>query len=416
MSKCIKIEYEPENFETFSKTINSAIAKGFWIQLITQKYLKDDCSSKVLPEGPGFLIRGGGSSGKNHLCLHPCVNLDQSAIASGKWLIKQGINPTNSIFLNALPLNHVSGLMPWWRSRYWKAEHHLILPSLMRKPIELENNFQKLFKDKEKPMIISLVPTQLQRLLNHPSGIKWLKELSLIWIGGAALPNELARKARQKKINLSPCYGATETTAMITALSTNKFLSGRNDCGEPLHDVEIKTDQFGRINIRTPRLALGRTKGELIESITDKYGWWESGDIGRLNHYNDVLSLTIEGRLDNGINSGGEIIFPEILEQRLLKEIALAKIQIKYLFLLGIDADDWGQRIVALVRFQSDVPKAKQKEDLLSLKKMVKSWMPAERPHAWYDCPKLQPNPLGKWDKNQWTCWLSNKLKREENK
>ena len=42
--------------------------------------------------------------------------------------------------------------------------------------------------------------------------------------------------------------------------------------------------------------------------------WWRSGDGGRLTD----LGLEVLGRLDGAINSGGETVFPEQVEQRLL--------------------------------------------------------------------------------------------------
>jgi len=32
---------------------------------------------------------------------------------------------------------------------------------------------------------------------------------------------------------------------------------------------------------------------------------------------------------------------------------------------------------------------------------------PAQRPRAWWLCPELAPNALGKWERQRWLQWLS---------
>ena len=71
--------------------------------------------------------------------------------------------------------------------------------------------------------LLSLVPTQLQRLLGDPAGISWLQGFAVIWVGGAALAPELAETARRARLRLSPCYGSTETGAMVTALPPDRL-------------------------------------------------------------------------------------------------------------------------------------------------------------------------------------------------
>ena len=61
----------------------------------------------------------------------------------------------------------------------------------------------------KKHLITSLVPSQLNRLIEEKYGLEWLKLFDLIWVGGAALSTETKTKCIKEKINLSPCYGAT---------------------------------------------------------------------------------------------------------------------------------------------------------------------------------------------------------------
>ena len=83
-------------------------------------------------------------------------------------------------------------------------------------------------------MITSFVPTQLQRLLTQKDGISWLKSFDLIWVGGASISGHTAEQCIQEKIKLAPCYGSTETAAMVTSLKPKEFLMGFKNVGEIL--------------------------------------------------------------------------------------------------------------------------------------------------------------------------------------
>ena len=150
----------------------------------------------LLPEGPGVLVSSGGSTGGRRLCLHPLVNLDRSAAATAQWLRGCGIDPTTVVIVNPLPSYHVSGLMPWWRARCWGAKHIAVEPGLMKQPGAL---VQRSAGWPVGPRLLSLVPTQLKRLLDAPEGLLFLRSFDLIWVGGAALPAPMAEKARLRR-------------------------------------------------------------------------------------------------------------------------------------------------------------------------------------------------------------------------
>ena len=92
---------------------------------------------KVNFEGPAVILNSSGSQNFPKKCLHPIVNLERSAKSSGDWLIDQGFEIHNCIIFNTLPLNHISGLMPLWRSKVWDCEYINIAPSLLKSPKDL---------------------------------------------------------------------------------------------------------------------------------------------------------------------------------------------------------------------------------------------------------------------------------------
>ena len=245
--------------------------------------------------------------------------------------------------------------------------------------------------------MLSLVPTQLARLLAHPDGVAFLQQLQLIWIGGAALPAPLAEQARALQLPLAPCYGSTETAAMVAALPPERFLAGEPGCGDPLMDVELRLATDGALQVRTDRLALGRwwaDQPDRWESLRDADGWWRSGDLAAL-----TPGLQIAGRIDGAIHSGGETVFPEQLEQRLMAALQAASLPVNAVLLLGVDDPEWGQRLVALVG-SSDAAV------LQRLELLTRPWPAAETPRRWLLCPDLAPNALGKWQRQRWREWL----------
>lgn len=367
------------------------LEQGRWVALAEGSELPP---AHLLPEGPGVVVSSGGSSGGRRLCLQPLLHLDRSAAATAQWLEACGIDPAAVVLVNPLPAHHVSGLMPWWRARCWGAQHLPLDPGVMKNPAALLAACRSWPVG---PRLLSLVPTQLKRLLDHPDGLRWLQGFELIWVGGAALAPDLAERARDGGISLAPCYGSTETAAMVAALPPKRFLAGEAGCGDSLPDVEWRLAADGGLELRTSRLALGcwqPEQAERLQTLTDAAGWWRSGDRARF-----TPGLQILGRLDTAINSGGETLFPEQLEQRLQAAVRSAGLSVEAVLLLGIPDPEWGERLVALVR-------AEDSGVLDALERLIQSWPAPERPRRWLLCPDLTPTEAGKWQRQRWRRWL----------
>jgi O-succinylbenzoic acid--CoA ligase len=103
--------------------------------------------------------------------------------------------------------------------------------------------------------------------------------------------------------------------------------------------------------------------------------------------------------MDGAINSGGETVFPEQLEQRLMVTVQAASLPVSSVLLLGVDDPEWGQRLVALVGSADSAV-------LQRLATFTRSWAPAETPRRWVLCPDLAPSALGKWQRQRWRDWL----------
>ncbi len=347
---------------------------------------------------PAVLLGSGGSAGERRWCLQPLRHLQASAAASSRWLAALGLDPAACLHLDPLPLHHVSGLLPLLRARHSGALLQWLAPALLRQPAAL---LAAVPLPPDRPAVLSLVPTQLARLLAEPAGVAWLRRCAVIWVGGAALPVALAEQARAEGLPLAPCYGATETAAMVCALPPQRFLAGEQGCGPPLDDVALRLAvDDGAVELRSARLALGWLEhGGLRPLPLTADGWWRSGDAGRLG----AAGLELLGRLDGAISSGGETVFPEQLEARLREQARAQGLPLEAVLLLGVDEALWGQRLVALVRAHSGADAAALID---ALQQLVAAWPAAERPRTWWPCPELVPSEAGKWQRGRWREWL----------
>ncbi len=411
MSSLEQLVYDPESPSAAAGALLTALERGNWVRLLGPKELPIDTNKKGLPAGPGLVLSTGGSSGARQLCLQPSIHLDRSAAATSHWLRTIGLDSAQVMVWNPLPFQHVSGLMPWWRSQRWNVAHIWLSPSLMRDPQALIQEAQKHSDWESMPMLLSLVPTQLGRLLADPAGVCWLQAMALIWVGGAALPSDLAATARALGIKLAPCYGSTETAAMVVAQSPERFLDGEEGVGEPLDDVELRVEANGALAVRCNRLAVGRWQqsgDRTLMPLTLSDGWWRSGDAARLQGASSSPQLTLLGRMDGAIHSGGFTVFPEQLEVRLMAVAREVGLPLEAVLFLGVQDCVWGERLVALVCWQDAAQSRGGVEALLQkLMALTDPWLPAERPKSWKHCPDLLATSAGKWDRARWLAWLN---------
>ena len=409
MSRLRDLHCDPAQPGQAAATLEADLVAGAWVRLLPSGVQPElpalDVDGLGWPPGPGVVLSTGGSSGGRQLCLHPLSNLDRSAQACGLWLETIGLEPASTLVWNPLPFQHVSGLMPWWRARQWGADHAWISPALIKQPALLLEHSLQYPAWQRRLMLLSLVPTQLRRLLADPHGRSWLGEMAVIWVGGAALPTDLADQSRDLGIRLAPCYGATETAAMLTAQTPLDFLAGTGGCGRPLDGVRLRLNQQGALAVHCDRLAVARLDGTGgLSALSDVNGWWQSADLAELEGSSTDPQLHLLGRIDDAIHSGGVTVFPSQLEQRLLREARKQGLPLDAVLFLGLVNREWGERLVALVRWSS----ADVSSDAFDcLRRLVSEWPAPERPQHWIQCQELECSAAGKWERARWQNWLS---------
>lgn len=370
--------------------LRAALRPGWRHQGLRAERL-DDGDQRPIPSagsGAAVVVGSGGSGGQRRWCLQPLDHLRRAAQSLVGWPAGGHGSRDRTLPLrlaglaNPLPLHHISGLMPPLRSQAIGIPHRFLSRDQWRETGHLPSlSGWGLF----------LVPTQLQWLMGDVGGLDWLQQLACCWVGGAALAPALRQQARRSGLNISPCYGSTETSAMAAALDPRQFLAGVESCGFPFSHVELRIasgeNSANPLEIRTPTLTPGFLVDGDLQPLQRDHGWWRTNDRARLTKD----GLQILGRLDDAINSGGEMVFPEVIEASLAGLGGLEAVLV-----VGLEDVHWGQRLVGLYRGTTSVA---------VLKKAVSRLPPAERPKQWIHCPHLAPDALGKWKRHRWQGW-----------
>ena len=350
------------------------------IILITNKFEKINNSlDEINYEKSAIIIKSSGSKNRPKFCLHTISNLNHSAISSGNWLEEQGFILKNCLIFNTLPFYHISGVMPLWRSKIWDCSYERVAPNLIKNTKDLYENTIRNELINKKHLITSLVPSQLNRLIEEKYGLEWLKLFDLVWVGGAALSTETITKCIKEKINLSPCYGATETAAMITALKPSEFLNGNSTSGELLKDIKLNINNYGLIKVKSNRIGF-KIRDKELKSFTDKSGWWESGDLGKKIRIKNKIYIEIIGRGDNAFSSGGEIIFPDIIIERLKKFTVANKLPFEKFIISKLEDKYWESKFEIIIQLKNNAEKNKIQSSLDLLKEYTEIWSKHERP------------------------------------
>ena len=286
--------------------------------LVTQSPVSCDVSSKS-----GWLcIPTGGSSGAIKLARHDEATL--SAAVHG-FCGHFGVRRVNAVGL--LPLQHVSGFMAWMRTVFTGGRY---LPWSWK---ALEAGERPALPTGEGDWFLSLVPTQLQRLLADPEAADWLRGFRAVFVGGGPAWPELMEAGARARLPLAFSYGMTETAAMVVALKPEEFSSGELGCGSPLPHARIALDADGRISVAGASLF----HGYWPEWRADEP--WATEDLG---NFDERGSLHVLGRFDALIITGGKKVDPAEVEAALRATGAFDDIAV-----IGVPDPEWGEVVAA---------------------------------------------------------------------
>lgn len=206
-----------------------------------------------------------------------------------------------------------------------------------------------------------LVPTMLQRLIEHPGfGEFDLGSLRKIVYGASPINEELLGRLLQAlpHVDFYQGYGMTETGGPYTVLPPHCHRSGNaadkarlRSAGRPawgiemqiqdMDGVEAEVGTVGEIVARGIGVMTGYWNRERETSDAFRNGWLRSGDMG---YVDDEGYLFIVDRLKDMIVSGGENVYSAEVENALARHPAIASCAV-----IGIPSARWGEQVHAVV-------------------------------------------------------------------
>ncbi|MCV7439125.1 o-succinylbenzoate--CoA ligase [Mycobacterium seoulense] len=174
----------------------------------------------------------------------------------------------------------------------------------------------------------SLVAAQLAKTLTDPAAAAALAELDAVLLGGGPAPQGVLDAAAAAGIAVVRTYGMSETAG------------GCVYDGVPLDGVLVRVADGGRIALGGATLAKGYRNPVDPDPFAEP-GWFRTDDLGVLD---GAGVLTVLGRADDAISTGGLTVLPQLVEAALGSHPAVGDCAV-----FGLADDRLGQRVVAAI-------------------------------------------------------------------
>ncbi|HSR26523.1 MAG TPA: AMP-binding protein [Candidatus Eisenbacteria bacterium] len=194
--------------------------------------------------------------------------------------------------------------------------------------------------DADRPTLLSVAPTMLARLVEAGGG-EQLRRLRAILVGGAPAGAEQVRRWAALGIPVCPTYGMTETCSQVTLVPPGHAAELAGTAGTVCPHARIEIED-GEIVVTGPAVSPGYVNRAITPAPGD--GRFRTGDLGRL----DDGVLTVLGRRDDTIITGGENVRPEEVEAVLRAHPCVADAAVA-----GRPHELWGEIVAAWVVAES---------------------------------------------------------------
>ena len=298
--------------------------------------------------------------------------------------------------LIVVPMYHAAGAISTFVTNYWGGSLYIQADF---NPVEVVRAL-----DEEKVSVATLVPAMIQALLVHVPdvGDRKYKDLQQVTYGASPIAEETLRRAMDVfKCDLAQAYGMTETTAVLTYLfpadhrravkeQPDLLLSaGRPAIGTEIRIVDeedkpVPNGAIGEIIARGPQLMRGYWNLADESSEALRGGWMHTGDAGTMD---DDGYLYIQDRVKDMIVSGGENVYPRVVEDVLFQHPAVADAAV-----IGVPDKQWGETVMAILVLKEG-QKATEEEIIEHCRDKLGGF---ERPRSVKFTEELPRNPSGK--------------------
>jgi len=264
---------------------------------------------------------------------------------------------TDARWVLAMPIHRIAGLMVLVRSHF--NDSPIVLdPSIggarqFSAPTFWASTQSALRNSRAdgRPLMVSLVPTQISRLIDAGKiGIEALQAYDVVLSGAAATPQPLLEKLRQLGINVSVSYGMSETCG------------GCVFDGRPLEGVEVsiasqEDAQPGRISISGSVIASGYRLRPDLDGVSFVDNRFITHDVGAID---PAGLIHILGRLDDIVAVGGVSVALSAVESAIRHHPSIDEVAV-------IDVTDplWGSLPLAYVVLRANETHTEESKELL---------------------------------------------------
>jgi acyl-CoA synthetase (AMP-forming)/AMP-acid ligase II len=206
-----------------------------------------------------------------------------------------------------------------------------------------------------------LVPAMIQACLTAVPDVaqRHYDHLRLIHYGASPIAEQTLQRAIEVfQCDFSQGYGMTEMTAAITYLTAADhrralaeqprllLSAGRPTTGTEVRIADANDDAvphgvIGEIIARGPQLMKGYWNQRDATAETLRGGWMHTGDAGTMD---DDGYVYIQDRVKDMIVSGGENVYPRVVEEVLYQHPAIAEAAV-----IGVPDEHWGETVKAIV-------------------------------------------------------------------
>ena len=280
-----------------------------------------------------------------------CATSGSTGAPRGVMLTRQALQASITGFANrfgadarwvvSMPVHRIAGIMVLARS-FINHNPHVVDPSVggavafhaATFSATTKHAFSQSARD-GLPLMVSLVPTQIARLLDAGTvGIEALRAYDVVLSGAAATPQPMLERLRELNINVVVSYGMSETCG------------GCVFNGQPLDGVSVSLgsqtdDDPGRIMISGPVLASGYRLRPDLDAVSFIDGRLQTHDVGRLDSRG---YLHVIGRLDDVVIVGGVNVALSAVESAIRHHPDITDVAV-----VDVADDLWGSLPIAYV-------------------------------------------------------------------
>lgn len=254
------------------------------------------------------------------------------------------------VSLMAMPLFHIGGLEAVFRAVFSGAK------VVLHREFDAGEVLASI--SAHRPTILSLVPTALHLILNHPNAKAVdFTCINSFFYGASPITLGLLQQALgMMNCGFVQCYGLTEATSSIVALPPEDHdpngTPRMRAAGKPLPGVELRVvgedgadcapRSVGEVLVRGRLVMKGYWRNEAATAETiDPDGWLHTGDAGFLDEDGYIY---IHDRVKDMIISGGENIYPTEVEDAIFGHPCVSEVAV-----IGIPDDKWGEAVMGVI-------------------------------------------------------------------